>query len=81
METVYNCDELPSYLNKSIVPYKKVNNLTYPINIGRNVARDASITHYVLASDPELYPSPKLVYNFLHMLLSNEILILDKKLK
>lgn len=38
----------------------------------RNVARLNAPTHYVLASDAELYPSPDMVRLFLDMLRRNE---------
>lgn len=47
--------------------YKAKQNLTYPVNVGRNVAREASVTHFVLPSDIELYPNPGLVTQFLRM--------------
>lgn len=37
----------------------------YPINVGRNIAREAAATHFVLSSDIELYPNPGLIENFL----------------
>lgn len=42
--------------------------LEYPVNVGRNIARNAALTHFVLASDIELYPSPGLSNGFLQML-------------
>lgn len=44
------------------------NSLQYPVNVGRNVARDAATTHFVLASDIELYPSSGLVNSFFEMI-------------
>lgn len=38
------------------------------INIARNIARDAAITHYILPSDIELYPSDNLIPKFLRMI-------------
>lgn len=57
---------------KSENMYKATNNLTYPVNVGRNLARDASLTYYVLASDVELYPSLNVVPNFLKMIVRNK---------
>ena len=37
---------------------KSVLNLTYPVNVARNVAREAANTHFIFPSDVELYPSP-----------------------
>lgn len=44
--------------------YRAQNNLLYPINVLRNIARLAAQTHYILASDIELYPSVNLVSMF-----------------
>ena len=38
------------------------------INVARNIARDGATTHFLLASDIELYPSVDLVPQFLTML-------------
>lgn len=46
--------------------------MTYPVNVLRNVARINAPTHYVLASDAELYPSPDLIRLFFEMLRRNE---------
>ena len=46
--------------------------MTYPVNVLRNVARINAPTHYVLASDAELYPSPNLIRLFFEMLRRNE---------
>ena len=54
-------------------------NLTYPVNLLRNVARMNAPTHYILASDAELYPSPNLIDDFFDMLRRNEsVLHLDR---
>lgn len=47
-------------------------NLTYPVNLLRNVARQNAPTHYILASDAELYPSLDMVQLFFDMLRRNE---------
>lgn len=47
--------------------YKAENNLTYPVNVGRNIARDSALTHFVLPSDIELYPNPGMIESFLKM--------------
>lgn len=39
----------------------------YPINVARNLARKSSQTHFVLASDIELYPTPDFIAKFLGM--------------
>jgi hypothetical protein len=48
--------------------YKSERKLLYPVNVGRNVARESAPTHYILASDIELYPSPDLPVKFLEMI-------------
>lgn len=48
--------------------FKAEHNLFYPVNVGRNIARDAAITHFIFASDIELYPSPGIVPKFLQMI-------------
>ncbi|XP_058453587.1 beta-1,4-glucuronyltransferase 1-like isoform X1 [Malaya genurostris] len=45
-----------------------ISNRSYPVNVGRNIARDAAQTHFVLASDIELYPNPDFVEMFLRMI-------------
>lgn len=59
--------------------FKAMHELTYPVNVGRNLARDAALTHFVLASDIELYPSPGLVYGFFDMLSRNSSQYLKEK--
>lgn len=50
------------------VSYRSKSELPYPINMGRNIAKEAATTKYVLPSDIELYPSPGLIPNFLEMI-------------
>ncbi|CAG0912605.1 unnamed protein product [Notodromas monacha] len=45
--------------------------LLYPINVIRNVARQAAVTQYVLASDVELYPSANFAKDFAAMIRNN----------
>ena len=49
------------YPTKPFVSYRSLNNLTYPVNVGRNIARQSATSHFVFASDIELYPSPGIV--------------------
>uniref|UniRef100_A0A6P4EIH3 Beta-1,4-glucuronyltransferase 1 n=1 Tax=Drosophila rhopaloa TaxID=1041015 RepID=A0A6P4EIH3_DRORH len=60
--------------------YKVRANLTYPINVGRNIARQAANTHFIFACDIELYPSLGFVDQFLDMVAHNHsVLALDPK--
>lgn len=61
--------------------YKMKNNLTYPINVARNIAREMAETHFIFASDIELYPTRNLIPKFLEMIASNEELVTDGKPK
>lgn len=47
--------------------YRSRLKLEYPVNVARNAAREAARTHFVLASDIELYPSPGAARGFLDM--------------
>ncbi|GFG34355.1 hypothetical protein Cfor_08795 [Coptotermes formosanus] len=63
-----NCSLPAPWVNvSSATMYKTKAKILYPVNIGRNVARDSAVTHYILPSDIELYPSPGLIQNFLDM--------------
>ncbi|XP_034101305.1 beta-1,4-glucuronyltransferase 1 [Drosophila albomicans] len=71
-----NCRELPPFdklLKRDL--YRLSKGLEYPVNVGRNIAIDAALTHFVLASDIELYPSPGLAQGFLQMLENNHTLL------
>ncbi|XP_033165831.1 beta-1,4-glucuronyltransferase 1 isoform X1 [Drosophila mauritiana] len=60
--------------------YKSRANLTYPINVGRNIARLAANTHFIFACDIELYPSVGFVDQFLDMVARNHsVLALDPR--
>ncbi|XP_053677658.1 beta-1,4-glucuronyltransferase 1-like [Anopheles nili] len=48
--------------------YRMEHNLTYPVNVARNIARSSAQTHFVLASDIELYPNPDFIPMFLRMI-------------
>ena len=52
--------------------YRERKEIRYPINVARNIARESAATHFVFASDIELYPSPGLISNFLEMIGRNE---------
>lgn len=59
--------------------FKATHNLTYPVNVGRNLAREAALTHFILASDIELYPNPGFVENFFDMMLKDSDKVLEGK--
>ncbi|CAH0383937.1 unnamed protein product [Bemisia tabaci] len=64
----YNCSLPPPYANvNTSTMYKSLKKILYPVNVGRNIAREAATTHYILASDIELYPSPGIIPDFLEM--------------
>ncbi|PZC81011.1 uncharacterized protein LOC110373285 [Helicoverpa armigera] len=48
--------------------YRRSTLMMYPINVGRNVARNASTTNYFLVSDIEMVPSHGLAPKFLKMI-------------
>merc|ERR1719268_469397 len=52
--------------------YRKIHSMTYPVNVGRNVARETANSHYIFPSDIELYPSPGLIPAILKMVTSGE---------
>ena len=47
----------------------------YPVNVGRNIARQEANSYFIFASDIELYPSPGLIPAFLEMIRMNETLM------
>ncbi|XP_028132839.1 beta-1,4-glucuronyltransferase 1 [Diabrotica virgifera virgifera] len=68
----YNCSVVPPFLNVSSENmYKAQKKLLYPVNVGRNVARETAQTHFILPSDIELYPSPSVIEKFLAMIAEN----------
>ncbi|XP_011685123.1 PREDICTED: beta-1,4-glucuronyltransferase 1 [Wasmannia auropunctata] len=69
----YNCTLGPPWVNVSLAKmYKNEKKLLYPVNVGRNIARESAPTFYVFASDIELYPSPNLPVKFLEMIRRRE---------
>lgn len=76
----YDCNLPPPYenLNRSSL-YKQNHTLVYPINVGRNIARKASLTHFILANDIELYPNPGFVDAFLEMVLRNSSVVCGER--
>lgn len=57
-----------SGVSSEIITYRKSTASLYPINVGRNVARNASTTNYFLVSDIEMVPSHGLAPKFLKMI-------------
>lgn len=67
-ENITNCDlRIPFSSSRSSNDTKRIDKV-YPINVCRNAARQASLTHYVMISDIELMPSKNLASGFLDML-------------
>ncbi|PSN44806.1 hypothetical protein C0J52_25714 [Blattella germanica] len=64
-----NCSLPAPWINVTAAQlYKTRAKILYPVNIGRNIARESAVTHFILPSDIELYPSPGLIDNFLEMI-------------
>lgn len=63
-----SCELPPWQILADTQLYRIQKNLFFPINIGRNIARNAATTHYILASDIELYPSANIISQFLDMI-------------
>ncbi|KAJ8921858.1 hypothetical protein NQ315_008490 [Exocentrus adspersus] len=79
---LYNCSLSPPFLNVSTENmYKAQKKLLYPVNVGRNVARETAQTHFILPSDIELYPSPNIIEKFLTMIAENKGPLLSKNPK
>lgn len=77
-----DCFASPPWYNVSSSSlYRHRKELLYPINVGRNVARDAAQTYYLLASDVELYPRPGIIPDFLDMVRRQDPHMLSEKLK
>lgn len=73
LEIPFNCSTPPPFANVTASQlYKTQKKLLYPVNVGRNIARDAAMTHFILASDIELYPNPGLTRKFLEMIARND---------
>uniref|UniRef100_A0A8D8PPZ8 Beta-1,4-glucuronyltransferase 1 n=1 Tax=Cacopsylla melanoneura TaxID=428564 RepID=A0A8D8PPZ8_9HEMI len=77
-----NCSILPPWSNTTASStYKSQKKMLYPVNVGRNIARQTAATHYILASDIELYPSPGVITDFLDMVQRQDPPLLHKKPK
>ena len=66
LSTVYCRTNTPTF-DTTATNFRRQNNLSYPINFLRNVARKQARTHFVMASDIELYPSPNIIPKFVRM--------------
>lgn len=78
----YNCSLPPAYANVTNEQmYKNQKNLLYPVNVGRNIARETAQTHFILPSDIELYPSANVIPQFLSMIAENKGPLLSKNPK
>jgi len=67
--TFTDCSAPETLIGGKLKTFRQREGLTYPVNVGRNVARKAAQTSHVLVSDVELLPSQDLVSAFLSMLL------------
>lgn len=77
-----NCSNPPPWVNvTSSMLYKTQKKLLYPVNIGRNIARESAVTHYILPSDIELYPSPGVIRDFLELVRRQDEPLLHKNPK
>lgn len=75
----YNCSIPPPWVNSTPTStYKAQKKLLYPVNVGRNIARESAQTHYILPSDIELYPSPGVIPDFLEMIHRQDSPLLHK---
>lgn len=64
---MYDCTKKPPYKEDLPNTFKNKKDLSFPINVARNVARESVQTHFVFASDIELYPPNNFIQKFLNM--------------
>ncbi|KAL0276523.1 UNVERIFIED_CONTAM: hypothetical protein PYX00_004080 [Menopon gallinae] len=82
LEMHANCSNPPPWANVTAGQlYKTQHKLLYPVNIGRNIARESAVTHYLMASDIELYPSPGVIGHFLELVRRQDPPLLHKNPK
>lgn len=68
----FDCSQKPPFqVKKDEEMYKNRQNLTYPINLARNIAKINSQTHLVFPSDIELYPTKNFSAKFLDFVRRN----------
>ncbi|KAF2893222.1 hypothetical protein ILUMI_12941, partial [Ignelater luminosus] len=78
-EDAYDCTKDAPYVNVSYKDLYKIGaNISYPINVARNVARENAQTYFLLASDIELYPSQNIIDLFMNMILRKTYLFENK---
>ncbi|KAJ1530534.1 hypothetical protein ONE63_005423 [Megalurothrips usitatus] len=63
-----DCSCPEAVLNGTLRTFREESGLTYPVNVARNVAREAAHTSHVLVSDVELLPSANMVPSFRHLM-------------
>lgn len=69
---VFDCTQKPPYdVMKDEEMYKQRQNLTYPINLARNIAKTNSQTHLIFPSDIELYPTKNFIAQFFEFIKQN----------
>lgn len=68
LTTPYNCSLPRPYIVNASTTYSARNSVLYYVNVGRNVAKEAALTHFIFPLDIELYPSPYLGTRFLNMI-------------
>ncbi|CAH2005112.1 unnamed protein product [Acanthoscelides obtectus] len=71
-EDTYNCSQPPPYETmRDEDMYKSKQNLTYPINVARNIAKLTVQTHLVFPLDVELYPTKHFIQKFMDFIMIN----------
>lgn len=79
LSETYNCSLSPPWAKVSpAAMYRNEKKLLYPVNVGRNIARECAPTHYLIVSDIELYPSPNLPSTFLQMITKHDQPVFSK---
>ena len=51
-----DCQDVASVREENNLGYKERLGIPYPVNVGRNIAREMATTHYIFANDAELLP-------------------------
>lgn len=82
MEVNRTCSEAEVFLNlPAEESYRFKENLSYPINVARNIARDTAMTHFIFPCDIELYPNPNFIDGFFRIIANDKErkLVTEKK--